>query len=163
MPLYRIAYYAVANPKTIDEYQVLFDRMSEEAVRLGEERDMTGVFVASGYWIYQVLEGRRRVVSDLLGEIYAGSEQLAVQVVMAAPISRRLFSRMWGVARPAPNNADVIRRYSGATTFEPGSMSPAALCAMAYELTEAFGAMPALPLLELDEVAWDDKFTPPLA
>jgi hypothetical protein len=161
MPLYRIAYYGVPNPKLIDEYQALFDHMSEHAVRQGAEMDVTGVFLPSGYWVYSVIEGRRRVVSDMLGEAFRSSNQLAVQVVMAAPIARRLFNRMWGLAGLSPDQMNVMRRYSSTNAFEPGTMTPAALCSLAYELTEALRHPAPPPLIELDELAWDDNFTLP--
>jgi hypothetical protein len=130
MPLYRLSYFSIVNPKQGDEWEVV-RTVTEQARLENPARDIGGFLLYADNYFLQILEGRRRVVSDLMGRIYADLRHVAVQITSAEPVLERAFDGMTTVIVECPARRAILRRFMGGDVFNPAEMAPAAYLGLA--------------------------------
>lgn len=123
MPLYRLSYFSIANPKNEDVLGMA-RLVADQACLENPPLDISGFLIFADNYFLQILEGRRRVLSDLMGRIFADRRHVAVQIASALPISERLFTRMGAAIIESGTERALLLRFSGGEHFNPAEMFP---------------------------------------
>ncbi|MCK9514532.1 MAG: BLUF domain-containing protein [Ottowia sp.] len=98
-------------------------------------RGVTGVLVCGGPAFLHVLEGNRRAVSDLYGQIQRDPRHTEVELLSLQDIGERRFGA-WalGVVNVAQVNPSVLLKYSEVPELDPYSVPGATSLALIEDL-----------------------------
>ncbi len=113
--------YASRAPREVDH--TLIEPILEKSRRYNPPAGVTGILCYSGNIFVQVLEGNRRVVSQLYNRIVTDSRHTDVEILLFEDISERRFSN-WtmGQVNLAKLNPSTLLKYSETPSFDPFSM-----------------------------------------
>lgn len=113
--------YASRAPQEVDNS--LVETILEQSRRYNPAAGVTGILCYSGNIFVQVLEGNRRIVSQLYNRIITDPRHTDVEILLFEDIAERRFSN-WtmGHVNLSKLNPSVLLKYSEKPTFDPFSM-----------------------------------------
>jgi hypothetical protein len=150
VPLYRFAYFSIIDPKLEDDLGSA-RVIARQAILENPPNDIGGHLVYADHYFLQIIEGRRRVLSDLMGRIYADRRHVAVQLSLAAPVIKRAYVGMGATVVESADEQAIIRRFMGGSRFNPAELSVEALLALAQSFARHGAARGAPSGATLDQ------------
>lgn len=124
MFLYEIIYFSEKSEYYNLNPEAELQKILEEANRHNEEKSITGMLFSSGKYFFQILEGRRSEISNLMFRISGDRRHRNVVLVRVKPISARRFVNwsMCSVDIPLMDSSK-FRKYATGPDFEPREFS----------------------------------------
>ena len=125
--------YASRAAKDIDA--ALVESIMERSNKYNPAAGVTGILCYSGRTFTQVLEGSRKEVSKLFGNIVSDARHVDVELLLYEEIAERRFSS-WtmGQVNLMKVNPSILLKYSEKPVFDPFSMGGPASIALLEEL-----------------------------
>lgn len=161
VPIYRILFYSLIDLVAHGTRADLVQAVYEDIAAVAADREVSGFAFVAGDYVAQIVEGRRRLVSERLARTFQSRLLRATQVVSAGPITDKLFVG-WAQRQESDvvDAAELFARHGPSAAFTPGEMTPGALAL----LLQAVAARSGSPILhEPEELVWDEHFALPQA
>ncbi len=138
MELYQLVYYSRNTIYGDDEtYMTNVRRILSGARNNNKPLDISGFLLADRSWFFQVLEGEKHSLAMTLDKIYADRRHTGLTIIQNRLIKTRSFEGwVMGCSVRTPEKYTIFCRHGITSKFDPRSITPETIVALAYDLAE---------------------------
>lgn len=122
--MYRLIYFSRATDATLSRLGAALHEILDVAIQHNSGVDVTGALLACGGWFVQALEGPRQNVGEVYSRISSDRRHEALQVIRAAPVAARKFSKWSMCGRElSPSDNAIVQVLETKNGFDPAHLS----------------------------------------